>query len=77
MPKMFAGKQTKAEELAEAKALKSGKISTKQYIAGEKSERKPGAASRAAKMAKAIKSGRLSPEEYASQAQHATRKKGK
>ena len=38
MKKMFGGKETKAEEMKEAKALKSGKISPKQYVAGEKSE---------------------------------------
>lgn len=74
MPKMFAGKQSKAEEMAEAKALKSGKISTKQYIAGEKSE---GNASGASKRAAAIKSGRLSPEKYASSGKHGLHKKGK
>ena len=31
--KLFGGKETRAEELKEAKALKSGKISEKQYVA--------------------------------------------
>ena len=62
MKKMFGGKETKAEEMKEAKALKSGKISPKQYVAGEKSE---GHGAGAAKKAAAIKSGKLSPAAYA------------
>ena len=67
---MFRGKETKKEELAEAKALKSGKISPKQYVAGEKKE---GHGKGAASKAKAIKSGKLSPAAYAK----AHTKKGK
>lgn len=59
---LFKGKETPAEERAEARALKSGKISTKQYIAGEKKE---GDGKGAAAKAKAIKSGKLSPAAYA------------
>jgi len=36
--KLFAGKETYAEEMKEAKALKSGKISMKDYAKGEKAE---------------------------------------
>jgi hypothetical protein len=36
--KMFGGKESMKEELAEAKAIKSGKISPMQYAKGEKSE---------------------------------------
>ena len=36
--KLFKGKETYAEEMAEAKALKSGKISMKDYAKGEKAE---------------------------------------
>ena len=60
--KLFKGKETPAEEKKEAKALKSGKISPKQYVAGEKKE---GHGAGAAKKASAIKSGKLSPEAYA------------
>jgi hypothetical protein len=35
---MFGGKETYSEELREAKAIKSGKISPQQYAKGEKSE---------------------------------------
>ena len=62
MKKLFGGKESKAEELKEAKALKSGKISPKQYVAGEKSE---GHGKGAAKTAAAIKSGKISPKQYA------------
>jgi len=36
--KMFGGKESMKEELAEAKAIKSGKITPMQYAKGEKSE---------------------------------------
>lgn len=36
--KLFKGKETYAEEMKEAKALKSGKISMKDYARGEKME---------------------------------------
>jgi len=38
--KLFGGKETVKEELAEAKAIKSGKISPMQYAKGEESEKK-------------------------------------
>ena len=60
--KMFGGKETPAEEMKEAKALKSGRISKQQYVAGETSE---GHGAGAAKKASAIKSGSLSPKAYA------------
>ena len=60
--KLFGGKESAAEELKEAKALKSGKISKSQYVAGEKSE---GHGAGAAKTATAIKSGKISPKQYA------------
>jgi hypothetical protein len=71
MKKLFGGKETPAEELKEAKALKSGRISKQQYVAGEKSE---GHGAGAAKKAAAIKSGRLSPKAYAQE--HKAMKKG-
>jgi hypothetical protein len=64
MGKMFAGKETPDEEMAEAKALKSGKISKGQYLKGEKSEGENPA--KAKKNADAIKSGKMSPKQYAS-----------
>lgn len=63
---MFKGKETKKEEMAEAKALKSGKITKAQYVAGEKSEGKNNYDPK--KMANAIKSGKMSPQAYADKA---------
>lgn len=37
--KLFAGKETYSEELKEAKAIKSGKLSPQQYARGEKTEK--------------------------------------
>ena len=71
MKNLFGGKETRAEEMKEAKALKSGKISPAQYVKGEKSE---GHGAGAASKAKAIKSGKLSPAKYG--AEHAMKKGG-
>ena len=49
---MFKGKETYKEELAEGKALKSGKITPQQYASGEKSEK-------AMKSAKAPAKGKM------------------
>jgi hypothetical protein len=40
MKSMFGGKETYGEETKEAKAIKAGKITPKQYAMGEKSEEK-------------------------------------
>lgn len=40
LSKLFKGKESMAEEMKEAKAIKSGKISPKEYAMGEKSEEK-------------------------------------
>lgn len=61
--KLFGGKESRAEEMAEAKALRSGKISERQYVRGEKSEGHKEEDS--GKMAKSIKSGKMSPAAYA------------
>jgi len=39
LKKLFKGKESKAEELKEAKAIKSGKISPEQYAKGEEMEK--------------------------------------
>lgn len=63
MKRLFRGADTPAEEKAEARAVRSGKITPKQYVAGEKSEgeTEPGMMARA----KALKSGKMSPAAYA------------
>ncbi len=68
---LFKGKETPAEEMKEAKALKSGKISPKQYAKGEASE---GHGKGAMAKAKAIKSGKMSPAAYAKE--HTMKKGG-
>jgi hypothetical protein len=66
-PTMFKGKETKAEETKEAKAVKSGKITVAQYAKGEASEGK-GEGKGAMAKGKALKSGKLSVKAYASSA---------
>ena len=61
--KLFGGKETYSEELKEAKALKSGKISPRGFAKGEKSEGHKEENSMA--LAKKIKSGKMSPSAYA------------
>jgi len=63
--KLFGGKESYSEELGEAKAVSSKKISPKQFVKGEKSEGHKGEEKGAAKMAKKIASGKMSPEAYA------------
>ena len=61
--KIFGGKETYAEEMKEAKALKSGKISERGFVKGEKSEGHK--EENSASLARKIKSGKMSPEAYA------------
>ena len=61
--KLFGGKESKTEEMREAKALRMGAISPKEYIKGEKSEGHK--EENLSKTAKAIKSGKMSPAAYA------------
>lgn len=62
---LFKGKETKAEELAEAKAVKSGKISPAQFAKGEKSEGYGHEEKGAKALGQRIKSGKVSPKQYA------------
>lgn len=68
---LFKGKETKAEEMKEAKAVKSGKLSPAQYAKGEAKE---GHGKGAFSKGKALKSGKLSAAKYASE--HEGMKKG-
>ena len=52
LKKIFKGKDTKAEELKEAKAIKSGKITPEQYAKGEEMEKKMKKGGKCCKMAK-------------------------
>jgi hypothetical protein len=75
--KLFGGKETYKEELGEAKAVASKKISPKQFVKGEKSEKHKGEELKSlAKQAKSIKSGKMSPEEYAKMETSEPMKKG-
>lgn len=81
----FSGKDTKSEEMAEAKAVRSGKVSPKQYVSKEtaeerrEGERTPRKA--LAQRGKDLASGKMSAEKYGSMAKmanggRATMKKG-
>ena len=63
--KLFGGKESYSEEKKEAEAVKSGKISPKEFEAGEKSEGHKGEEPSALETGKKIKSGKISPEQYA------------
>ena len=73
--KPFTGKDTKAEEMAEAKAVRSGKVTPKQYVQREVAEEKrEGEKPNRAKLAatgKALASGKMSAEKYGSMAKMA------
>lgn len=67
--KPFPAKEAKGVEMAEAKMVRSGKLSLKSYMAAEKAEQKKEGAKFAAKMTlaigKSLASGKLTPKEYA------------
>jgi hypothetical protein len=63
---LFKGNETYAEELAEARSVKSGKTSPAEFVKGEKSEGHKGEElENLSKQARDIKSGKMSPESYA------------
>ena len=75
--KAFGGAETYGEELAEAKQVKSGKVSPKQFVKKEKAEKHAGEELKSlAKQAKMIKSGKKSPESYAKEETAEYMKKG-
>lgn len=72
----FSGKDTKAEEMAEAKAVRSGKVSPKQYATKERAEEKKEGEKATSKgklvaTGKALASGKMSAEKYGSMAKMA------
>lgn len=75
--KLFGGKESYSEELKEAKALKSGKISEKGFVKGEKSEGHKDEEKNPALLARAIKSGKKTPEQYATEEAQEMKKGGK
>ena len=63
--KVFGGKESYDEELGEAKAVASKKISPKQFVKGEKSEGEKTGEKNTSNIAKKIASGKMSPKQYA------------
>ena len=68
--RMFGGKESYPEEMREAVAVKSNRMSPSQYARGEMSEKPMGRAKKETygeelKKGMAIKSGRVSPKQYA------------
>lgn len=68
---LFGGKESYSEEMKEAKAVKSGRISPAQYARGEEAEKPMGRGKKESfkselQEGKAIKSGRVTPTQYAS-----------
>lgn len=67
----FKGKDNKAEEMAEAKAVRSGKVTPKQYAANEKKEGDKKPTGKLVATGKALASGKMSAEKYGSMAKMA------
>lgn len=67
--KPFTGKDTKGEELAEARSVRSGRTTPAQYVRKEKAEEKKEGEKKSASSlrstGKALASGKMSPQEYA------------
>ena len=74
--KLFGGKESYSEELGEATAVASKKISPKQFVKGEKSEGHKGDEKGAASTAKKLASGKMSPKAYAKMEAKEPMKKG-
>jgi hypothetical protein len=65
LAKYFKGVDDEAEERKEARAVKRGKVSPKQYAQGEKAEGDPASTKKLVGRAQAIKDGRLPIGKYA------------
>lgn len=63
--KAFAGKDTKKEELAEARSVRAGRTTPAQYAAKEKAEGEKGSKSALQSRGKQLASGKLSAQQYA------------
>ncbi len=68
--RLFGGKESYSEEMGEAKAVKSGRMTPAQYARGEESEKPMGRGKKESfkeelQEGKAIKSGRVTPKQYA------------
>lgn len=69
--KPFGGKDNKAEEMAEAKVVRSGKVSPKDYVADEKAEGDTKSKASLLRTGKALASGKMSASEYSASAKMA------
>jgi hypothetical protein len=65
LAKLFQGKDNPKEEMKEAKAVKAGKVTPKQYARGEKMEGDKKPMKTLEKTARDMKAGKLSPSRYA------------
>lgn len=63
--KPFGGKESPKEEMAEARQVKSGKVTPKQYAKKEKAEGDKASAKSLQKKGKALASGKLTAAKYA------------
>lgn len=61
----FKGLDNKKEEMGEARAVKSGKISPKEYAQGEKMEGDKAPSKTLEARAKKMKTGQMTPSQYA------------
>jgi hypothetical protein len=61
----FTGLDNKKEEMSEAQAVKSGKISPKEYAQGEKMEGDKAPTKTLVNRAKKMKTGKMTPSQYA------------
>lgn len=68
MAKMFQGKQTRQEEMAEAKAVRSGKVSPAEYARREKAEGDKASTKSLEARGKQLASGKMSADQYAGKA---------
>lgn len=75
--KPFMGKQTKAEEMAEAKKVRSGKMTPAQYAAAEKREGDSKSKAALMKRGQQLASGKMSPAEYGAKAKGMPKSKTK
>jgi hypothetical protein len=71
----FKGKQTKSEEMKEAKMVRSGKLTPSQYAKREKAEGNPKSMTRLRADGKSLATGKMTAGQYASKATGNPRKK--
>jgi hypothetical protein len=69
--KSYGAKENKSEEMAEARDLRSGKTSPKDYVAGEKSEGDSKSKASLMRTGKALASGKMSASQYGASAKMA------